>query len=415
MKRFIFILLFLFSFTNFLASQERFVGDGLFQIFGNSVQKRIGKSHFEIESINTYNRNQKRITKTNALKLDSVINYDVNNKATYKNAFFYNNLGQTTKSIRYRSTSHDSLGISAFAIQHFQYDSNGYCTNVRFQIVNKPNRRGVVTLDFKYNTNGLLISRITKSRWDTTDWENISKITVSYTDSKQILQTTNYNWEDSVWAPIMRLEFSYDSVDNNTHVLYLHYKDRWIVRGSYYDLYNFNNKIIYSYACMPSKDSIGNCDTAYKRHYYYDSNNNLVREEKYSTSSAQGTKHQYIYDTLGNLISKETYYSQSKYGEWKISSRYKYSYDGFNNRTEELLYHIKTENGKEDKDLEDKTQFVVDATQNSDSTIVFPFLFFGPKGSPYLMKKEFYSWEQNGEWNKPNIEKFFYSMLSPKD
>ena len=414
MTRFIFIVLFVFSFPNFLVSQERFVGDGLFEIFANSVKKRIGRSQFEIESINAYNRNQKRIAETSALKLDSIINYDEDNIATSKKVFLYNNLGQTTKSIWYRSSSNDSLGISAFSIQHFQYDSNGYCTNVQFQIVNKPNRRGVVALDFKYNTNGLLISRITKSRWDTTDWENVSKITISYTDSKQILQTTYYFWKDSTWDPENRLKYYYDSLGNTISKVYMVMMEdnEWIKRYSSNKSYNSHNKITSSYHINFLNDSLPKGDTGSVKVYDYDNNGTLIKDE---TSDTWGDKHHYFYDASGNLIKKDTYVKHQETKEWKNFTRNEYSYDDFNNKIEDLFFYIKEENGTEIKELSDKTQFVVDSIQNSDSTIVFPFLFIGPKGSPYLMKKKFYSWEQDEEWNNPSIEWFYYSKFSFKE
>ena len=410
MKRFIFIVLFIFSFTNFLASQERFVGDGLFEIFANYAQKRIWKIQFEIESINAFNRNQKRIVNTSALKLDSIINYDEDNIATSKKVFLYNNLGQTTKSIWYRSSSNDSLGISAFAIQHFQYDTNGYCTNIRVELVNKPSRRIINTIDFKYNNNGLLASRIIKSKRDTTGWENNSKITVSYTDSKKIFQTTNFSWKDSTWAPENRLKYYYDSLGNTISKVYMVMMEdnEWIKRYSSNKSYNSQNKITSSYHINFLNDSLPKGDTGSVTYYYYDNNGTLIKDE---TSDTWGDKHHYFYDASGNLIKKDTYVKSQETNEWKIFTRNEYSYDEFNNKIESLFFYIKDENGTDVKELSDKIQFVVDSNQNSDSTIVFPFLFFGPKGSPYLMKKKFYSRKQDEERNNPRIKRFYYSKF----
>ena len=416
MTRFILILFSLLLFPNFLASQESFVEDGFSEVIYHALFKEHSSNIlFEIRRINKYNRAQKKV-KVEAQKLDSIISYNSeNDEKQYRTKFLYDKLGRNTSRTRSRiSRANDSL-ISLSIIYNYNYDSNNYCVEILAKLM-PPNRHNpMAIMNYTFNNEGLLISRTTRIyNVDKSKWENSSKITANYTESEHIYQATKYLWKDSVWIPQGRYEFSYEM--GNVILKTFHtYRGKWEKIYARRTSYNSSNQISSTISFNPT-DSLTYSDTNYhKKLYFYNIKRLLARKIILNTNGLIkiDESERYIYDSKGNCITKTEEVRYSEKEGWLPMGGTEFIYDSLNNNIEEIEYLMNTLDGSIEKKLIGKTVFIVDYRFKSDSTL-FPFLFNGPKLYPYLLKKNYYSWEQEGDRNMPYIDRYFYSSFSSK-
>jgi len=254
-------------------------------------------------------------------KLDSISDYD-----GYQSKLFYNLLNKNTDDVTLKWDS-DSLNFIPEGKNSFVYDENGNCL-----------QRFYLKYDKNFGT-----------------WNNYSKVDIKYDSNSNIIQSWTYQWSDSMWTQVARID--HENIFNENNLLTNHNLHEYNENG--YELTEY----IYSYnkhGELSELSIIGNDNSKkHKFNFRNDTIQNFVEVIKYDIGLGgwkPNSKIEFLYDenircetiiksffyeshvfsyphslytrlfTVDNPILIEKRYSIVNMDEWKFSNERRYHY-----------------------------------------------------------------------------------------
>ena len=208
------------------------------------------------------------------------------------------------------------------------YDTNNYLTTIYYQTWDKQSSSWLYQNQSIYinNPNGLVYQRVSR-KWEFNTWNNIQRITYSYSASEKIIDAVLEQWYLNKWQNYNRVSNTYDGSDFLTFSIYEDWdkaSSSWLIKGKNTYINNSNGFLL---ECISQTwdDILNQWKNSARYKYTYTSSEKLMTEitEYWWDSLFTPTfKDSNIYDVNEYLIKKLTQIKGISYWENNYQSNY---------------------------------------------------------------------------------------------